>query len=92
MLVMMITIATEKDVIITNLLIEYAEGAVRLISSSYSSLNTSPGGSAGRLEIYYNRVWGTICNTGFSQTDANVVCQQLGYSKAYRYGSVANLG
>ena len=67
---------------------------MRLVSSksSYSLLNTSPGGSAGRLEIYHSGVWGTVCNEGFSQIDANVVCQQLGYSTAYRYGSVDYLG
>ena len=68
------------------------DGAVRLVSSSYYSQSTSSGGSAGRLEVYHNRQWGSVCNSGFSQTDANVVCRQLGYPRAYRYGSVNNLG
>lgn len=34
----------------------------------------------GRLEIIHNGQWGTICSTGFSKTDADVVCRELGES------------
>ena len=64
---------------------------MRLVGSSSSSL-TDHGGSAGRLEIYYNRQWGTVCSDGFDQSDADVVCQQLGYHDASRHGSVGDLG
>ncbi|XP_019860164.1 PREDICTED: deleted in malignant brain tumors 1 protein-like [Amphimedon queenslandica] len=33
----------------------------------------------GRVEICVNEAWGTICSAGWSNTDANVVCKQLGY-------------
>ena len=33
----------------------------------------------GRLEICFNRAWGTICNTKFSSEDETVVCNQLGF-------------
>ena len=33
----------------------------------------------GRLEICFNRAWGTVCSTKFSIKDANVTCNQLGF-------------
>ena len=65
---------------------------MRLVSGSSPIESTNPGSQAGRLEVYHNGEWGSVCQTGFGQTDANVVCQQLGYRNANRYGTVLNLG
>jgi len=52
--------------------------AVRLVGSTVAG--------SGRLEIRYNGVWGTVCDTRFDNTDAAVACYMLGYG---RQGTVA---
>ena len=44
--------------------------------------------SAGRLEMFYNGTWGTVCYgySRFSHYTTNTVCRQLGYSSAVRFG------
>ena len=36
----------------------------------------------GRIEIYYNMTWGTICLIGWTEKDSDVLCRQLGYERA----------
>uniref|UniRef100_A0A672LYH9 Neurotrypsin n=1 Tax=Sinocyclocheilus grahami TaxID=75366 RepID=A0A672LYH9_SINGR len=46
------------------------QGAVRLAGGS------SP--KSGRLEVYLNGQWGSVCDTHWTDHDASVVCRQLG--------------
>ena len=46
----------------------------------------------GRVEIYYNGEWGTVCDDGWDHVDATVVCRQLGFYSLVRVYRSARYG
>ena len=47
---------------------------------------------SGRLEIFFNNQWGTICINGFTRESADTACRQLGRSRALSFGEADRLG
>ncbi|XP_041478594.1 uncharacterized protein LOC121426374 [Lytechinus variegatus] len=52
---------------------------VRLVNGSTSE--------EGRVEVYINGRWGTVCDDSWDDTDATVVCQSLGFSPGIARGN-----
>ena len=66
-----------------------SRGELRLVRDRTTSYNFT----SGRLEVFINGRWGTICNDAdFGLPEATVACQQLGWNGGSSYGSSTLMG
>ncbi|KAM4042699.1 antigen WC1.1-like [Anomaloglossus baeobatrachus] len=63
---------------------ESGEAEVLCSQSGISKVRLAGGDSAcsGRVEIFYNQAWGTVCDETWDLSDGHVVCRQLGCGTA----------
>ena len=57
---------------------------VRLVNGS--------GPHQGRVEVYHERRWGTVCDDGWDKKDGDVVCRMLGFPGAEDVHRTAQFG
>ena len=73
------TINSILTIIVTTTVVDYlyhfiSSGFIRLANGTQTTTTYS-----GRIEVFINGEWGTVCSDGWYYSSARVVCRELGY-------------
>ncbi len=72
--------------------------ALALVSLTHAMQNgdvrlvNGPSSNEGRVEVYYDGQWGTVCDDSWSNQDGDIICKQLGYEGAAKIFYRASYG
>ncbi|XP_008826360.1 scavenger receptor class A member 5 isoform X1 [Nannospalax galili] len=67
-------------------------GATGDVNVAMIRLVNGSGPHEGRVEVYHERRWGTVCDDGWDKKDGDVVCRMLGFHSAEEVYRTARFG